>query len=76
MRVTFRTSSLTIETVSNGKATLTITDVMGRVVLTKNLIDTEGSVSNQLNVASLANGLYMVVFETTAGRSVERFVKH
>ena len=49
---------------------------MGRVVLTKNLIDTEGSVSNQLNVASLANGLYMVVFETTAGRSVERFVKH
>lgn len=66
---------LTVETITTTAATLTITDLTGRVVLTKNLGKIEGFGSTPLSIANLANGLYILVFETNGVKSVQKFVK-
>ena len=66
---------LTVETITNNAATLTVTDLTGRTVLTKDLGKVEGFSSTPLSISNLANGLYLLIFETNGVKSVQKFVK-
>lgn len=66
---------LTIEMTTNGNTTLTITDLLGRVVSTKQLGDNTGFIAQRIDVSSLAKGLYFINFQSGSTRITEKFEK-
>ncbi len=66
---------LNIETTSIETATLKVTDMLGRVILSKKIEASEVSLLTTLSVSALPNGVYSVVFENNSGRSVDKFIK-
>jgi hypothetical protein len=50
----------------------TITDVAGRTLIQ----ETINAPQAEINVGSLADGLYLIILETTNGRIVQKFVKN
>jgi Secretion system C-terminal sorting domain len=65
---------LTVETITEGAATMTVTDLTGRVVLTKT-INATGFAATTLDISNLSNGLYLLSFESAATRSTQKFIK-
>jgi hypothetical protein len=70
------TDVLTVETVTDGKATLMVVDAVGRSILTQNIAPTNGFNTTPLSVCYLPNGVYMLILTTQNGQSIERFVKY
>ena len=66
---------VTIETTSSDAATLSFVDVLGRVVLTKQLNANANIVTTELSVSSLPNGVYTVVLSNITGQTVGKFAK-
>ena len=64
---------LTLELVSNENqiSTITIVDVLGRVVMTDSYILNRGNNSIKINVSNLAKGNYNLEIGTEAGKHVE-----
>jgi Right handed beta helix region/Secretion system C-terminal sorting domain len=65
---------LTVETHIEDNATIKVTDNLGRIVLSKK-IETLGSVSTNLDVHALTNGLYILIVETGSTQIIEKFIK-
>jgi hypothetical protein len=66
---------LTVETVSEGTTTLNVVDVTGKTVLTKTIKES-GFSSTQIDVSGLSNGIYFLVFKSSATHKVQKFVKN
>ena len=66
---------LTIESIANGATTVSITDALGRVILTKKTRVTEGINMENITVSHLPMGIYNVILSTANGQSVGKFVK-
>ena len=58
-----------------GRYTVKMLDLTGRTLNSVDGIATSGENQSVLNVASLANGLYMIVVESADGKSQTRFMK-
>ena len=69
-------STLTIEMMTDGKSSLTVTDILGRTVHTKDLGENMGAVIQTLNVSSLTNGVYFITLESNGIRMTEKFEKN
>ncbi len=66
---------LNIEMTTVGNTSLTITDLMGRVVSTRQLGDTNGSLLQRLDVTNLSSGLYFVTLQSGSSSLTEKFEK-
>ena len=66
---------LTVETTTSGASTINIVDVLGRIVSTKQLAASDNTMTTELSVSNLPNGVYSVVFESANGRSAAKFIK-
>lgn len=66
---------LTLEMTTNGNTTLTIIDLLGRVVSTKQLGDNTGFLIQRLDVSSLNNGLYFINIQSGNSHITEKFEK-
>ena len=73
--VTILIAFLTVDMTANGNATISITDISGRIILTKNINNTNGFFSEKINVSALANGFYFLTAETNGSRETQRFEK-
>jgi hypothetical protein len=67
-------SELMVEATIAGAAKLSITDAVGRQVLTQN-IEADGFTTQTLNVSALVSGVYFLTLEAAGMRNVEKFVK-
>jgi pectin methylesterase-like acyl-CoA thioesterase len=66
---------LTVETQTEGAATLQIRDVQGRIVMTKVLVNNDlGAI--QVDVQGLGNGTYFLSVASNLGVVTEKFLKH
>ena len=63
---------MTIQSVHSGKAQLTITDLMGKTMLEKEI---SGS-TNVLNLSELPTGIYIIEFLSNGLVETSRFVKN
>jgi hypothetical protein len=66
---------LTVETITEGATTLSVSDLTGRVLLTKTVHAT-GFASTTLDISNLSNGLYLLTFESATTRTAHKFVKN
>ncbi len=66
---------LTVDYTTTDAATFNITDMLGRIVLTKTIAHNDGASSVILDVQGLSNGLYVVSVDTKGGRQVSKFEK-
>ena len=66
---------LTLDMTLNGTTTVSVYDAVGRLVLSKQLGDVNGSVIEPLTVNGLANGVYMLNVQSGGVRLLQRFVK-
>lgn len=66
---------LTLDIVSNEAATLTVADMLGRVVWSKNITPSDNLTRQPLTVSTFPNGIYTVVLASPNGKTVGRFVK-
>ncbi len=66
---------LTLDMTANGTTNVLIYDVVGRLVMSKQLGDLNGSIVEPLNVNGLANGVYMLNVQSGGVRLMQRFVK-
>ena len=64
-----------IETTSSETATLKVVDLLGRVILSKKIEASEGTLHTTISISNLPNGVYSVVFENNNGHSVGKFIK-
>ena len=69
------TAILTVDVVTEGIATLNIINIAGKTVLTKTIKD-NGFSSNLMDVSGLSNGIYVLMFTSATGQSVQKFVKN
>jgi hypothetical protein len=69
------TDYLTLELSTNGNTSLIVSDLMGRVITTKSLGDSIGSLIQNLDVSQLAKGLYFVTLQSGDTRLTEKFQK-
>jgi Secretion system C-terminal sorting domain len=69
------TDYLTLELSTNGNTTLIVSDLTGRVITTKSLGDSIGSLIQNLDVSQLAKGLYFVTLQSGGTRLTEKFQK-
>jgi Secretion system C-terminal sorting domain len=69
-------TTIDFSVIEKGTVELSVVDVLGKVVLQKNIAVTEGAYSEKINVAHLANGTYFL--QLKSGFSIEqaRFSKH
>jgi hypothetical protein len=67
---------LTVDYTSNSTTTLKIIDVLGQTVLSKIVKDNDGYNSTQLDVSSLASGLYILSFESATTRMTKNIIKN
>ena len=70
------TIALTLNAVAQGKATVTMFDISGRLVNTQTVYVTKGTNNEMINVATLASGTYMIKAEfngTQAQTKVGKF---
>jgi Right handed beta helix region len=65
---------LTVETLTEGLATLGITDMKGQTFLTK-LIPSKGTFTTVFDVHHFANGVYLLTLQTANGLATVKFVK-
>ena len=70
-------NNLTIDfdAVANSNITVSIKDITGRFVLTKNVKGTEGSHNLTLDVSNLSNGVYIMSINDNVSSIVKRIVK-
>lgn len=66
---------LNIETTSNETATLTVVDVLGRIIAIQKIAANEATVINKLDISNYPNGIYTAILSNTSGQSVGKFVK-
>lgn len=66
---------LTLDITANGSTSLFVYDAVGRLVLSKQLGDINGSVIEALTVNGLASGLYVLNVQSGGVRLTQRFVK-
>jgi hypothetical protein len=69
------TNYLTLDLSTNGNTSLTVSDLMGRVISTKSLGDNVGTLIQNLDVSQLARGLYFVTLQSGGTRLTEKFEK-
>lgn len=69
------TDYLTLELSTNGNTSLIVSDLTGRVITTKSLGDSIGSLIQNLDVSQLAKGLYFVTLQSGDTRLTEKFQK-
>jgi Secretion system C-terminal sorting domain len=69
------TDYLTLDLSTNGNTSLTVSDLMGRVISTKSLGDNVGTLIQNLDVSQLAKGLYFVTLQSGGTRLTEKFEK-
>jgi pectin methylesterase-like acyl-CoA thioesterase len=65
---------LTVETLSEGGASLNITDLKGQTLLSKQ-IATNGSVTTVFDVQNLPSGIYILTLQAQNGQATAKFVK-
>jgi Secretion system C-terminal sorting domain len=64
--------NLTVEVEGDAKSEITVRDLTGRVILTKN---TEGPSAQVLNISGLSNGLYLLSVRTNDGFETIKITK-
>ena len=68
--------TIDFDAVANSNVTVSIKDITGRLVLTKNVKGTEGSHNLTLDVSNLSNGVYIVSINDNVSSIVKRIVKN
>jgi Secretion system C-terminal sorting domain len=68
-------ATIQLESATNAQATLTVLDASGRLVLSKNVVYTEGSNNFNISTQNLVSGLYLIRLDTGLTSATERFVK-
>ncbi len=66
---------LNVEMTTAGNTSLMITDLMGRVVSTKQLGDSNGSLLQRIDVSNLSNGMYFITLHSGSTSLTEKFEK-
>ncbi len=69
------TIALTLNAVAQGKATVTMFDISGRLVNTQTIYVTKGTNNEMINVATLASGTYMIKAEFNGTQAQTKVVK-
>ena len=64
-----------LNVMENGSALITVSDMSGRTVISKNIIVTKGINSIVLNTEKLASGMYALVYNDGRARHAVRFMK-
>jgi pectate lyase len=67
---------LTVETTLNAAATLTIVDILGRVLIQQQIEASNAILTNAITVNGLPNGVYSLMVENKEARLIEKFVKN
>jgi pectate lyase len=67
---------LTVETTLNAAATLKIVDVLGRVLIQKQIEASGAILTNAITINGLPNGVYSLIVENKEARLIEKFVKN
>jgi hypothetical protein len=70
------TGNINIEfsTLAKGNATVTVMDVAGRTVVSQNITTVEGANNTQLDLSTVAKGIYMLNVNTTEGNKKIKIV--
>ncbi len=67
--------TLNLSSVISTSATLTVTDYLGRIIETKNVLITSGANTVTVNISSFESGIYFFNFKSEAGNAVTRIIK-
>jgi hypothetical protein len=66
---------LTIDYNATSDATLKVVDLLGRTVLVKQLQNNDGFNATNMDVSALSNGIYLLTFESSTVKMVQKFEK-